>query len=51
MSLKHHPDKNKDDENALKKFQDISAAYDVLGDNEKRRKYDQCGEECVDQPD
>lgn len=49
MSLKLHPDKNPDDEEALKKYQDVSAAYDVLGDAEKRRKYDQCGEKCVDQ--
>lgn len=32
MSLKYHPDKNPDDEQALKKFQDISAAYEVLSD-------------------
>ena len=49
MSLKVHPDKNPGDEEALKKYQDVSAAYEVLGDAEKRRKYDQCGEKCVDQ--
>lgn len=40
MSKKYHPDKNRGDEEALKKFQDISAAYEVLGDQDKRRKYD-----------
>jgi DnaJ-class molecular chaperone len=49
MSLKVHPDKNPDDEEALRKYQDVSAAYEVLGDADKRRKYDQCGEKCVDE--
>ncbi|CAK9795825.1 DnaJ homolog shv [Anthophora quadrimaculata] len=42
-----HPDKNKDDSNASQKFQDLSAAYEVLSDNEKREMYDRCGEECL----
>lgn len=42
-----HPDKNKDDPNASEKFQDLGAAYEVLSDADKRKKYDQCGEECV----
>ncbi|XP_003702621.1 dnaJ heat shock protein family member shriveled [Megachile rotundata] len=42
-----HPDKNKDDPNASQKFQDLSAAYEVLSDNEKREMYDRCGEECL----
>ncbi|XP_063236251.1 dnaJ homolog shv [Bacillus rossius redtenbacheri] len=42
-----HPDKNKDDPDASQKFQDLSAAYEVLSDSEKRRTYDQCGEECL----
>jgi DnaJ family protein B protein 11 len=51
-SLKYHPDKNKDDpENALKMFQDVSAAYEVLSDQDKRRKYDQCGEKCANEPE
>jgi len=40
LSLIHHPDKNPNDETALKKFQDISSAYEFLSDSDKRRKYD-----------
>ncbi|MBA2649824.1 MAG: J domain-containing protein [Legionella sp.] len=36
LALRHHPDKSGDDT----KFKDIQAAYDVLGDPEKRRIYD-----------
>ncbi|VEN56817.1 unnamed protein product [Callosobruchus maculatus] len=42
-----HPDKNKDDPNASQKFQDLGAAYEVLSDEEKRKKYDRCGEDCL----
>jgi len=42
-----HPDKNTDDPNADEKFSDLGAAYEVLSDEAKRQKYDQCGEECV----
>lgn len=42
-----HPDKNKDDPNASEKFSDLSSAYEVLSDDDKRKLYDRCGEECV----
>lgn len=42
-----HPDKNKDDPNASEKFSDLSAAYEILSDDDKRKLYDRCGEECV----
>ena len=50
-SLQLHPDKNPDDPDALNKYQDVSAAYDVLGDQDKRRKFDQGGEKAVDEPE
>lgn len=40
-----HPDKNKGDEEATRKFQDLGAAYEVLSDAEKRKTYDRYGEE------
>lgn len=42
-----HPDRNQDDRNANEKFQDLGAAYEVLSDEDKRKLYDRCGEECV----
>lgn len=42
-----HPDKNKDDPNSSQKFQDLGSAYEVLSDDEKRKKYDRCGEDCL----
>ncbi|CDW83960.1 domain containing protein [Stylonychia lemnae] len=51
LSLINHPDKNPDDPSALNRFQDIASAYEVLSDPDKRRKYDNCGEECVNQPE
>ena len=44
LSLKYHPDKNPDDvENATKKFQEISEAFSILNDSEKKQQYDQMG--------
>jgi DnaJ-class molecular chaperone len=41
LAKKHHPDKHAGDAAAQKRFQEISAAYDIVGDKEKRAKFDQ----------
>jgi len=45
LSLKYHPDKNPDNEDAAKKFHDINLAYEILSSEEKRQIYDLHGEE------
>lgn len=44
LALKLHPDKNPGNEDATKQFAEITNAYEVLTDSEKRRIYDQHGE-------
>ncbi|KAI8761350.1 dnaJ subfamily B member 11 [Biomphalaria glabrata] len=46
-----HPDKNKDDPEAQERFATLGAAYEVLSDEEKRKIYDQHGEEGLKQGD
>lgn len=41
LALKFHPDKNKDSKEAEEKFKEIATAYETLGDEGKRRSYDQ----------
>ncbi|KIK55077.1 hypothetical protein GYMLUDRAFT_176117 [Collybiopsis luxurians FD-317 M1] len=45
MALKWHPDRNNGSEEASKKFKEISEAFEVLSDKNKRAVYDQFGEE------
>ncbi|KAJ3873859.1 hypothetical protein F5051DRAFT_110502 [Lentinula edodes] len=45
MALKWHPDRNNGSEEASKKFKEISEAFEVLSDKQKRTIYDQFGEE------
>jgi len=40
LAKKHHPDKHAGDAAAQKKFQEISGAYDILGDKDKRAQFD-----------
>ena len=40
LARKYHPDLNKDNKEAAEKFKEISAAYDILGDKDKKTKYD-----------
>jgi molecular chaperone DnaJ len=41
LAAKHHPDKNPGDAKAADRFKEISEAYQVIGDAEKRKQYDQ----------
>jgi curved DNA-binding protein len=44
MAIKYHPDKNQGDKAAEEKFKEISQAYEVLSDKEKKMQYDQHGD-------
>ena len=46
LARKYHPDLNPNDPDAHRKFQEINEANEVLSDPEKRKKYDQYGENC-----
>ena len=43
LAMKYHPDRNKGDKEAEEKFKEISEAYAVLSDPEKRKQYDTFG--------
>jgi len=57
LARKHHPDVSEDKENAEEKFKELNEAYEVLGDPEKRKKYDTLGsdwknpQQATHQPD
>lgn len=51
LALKFHPDTNKDNPEAEKKFKEISEAYGVLSDKEKRQKYDTYGHDAFQDGD
>src|SRR6201988_3865887 len=43
LARKYHPDLNPNNKQSEDKFKEIQEAYEVLGDAEKRKKYDQLG--------
>ena len=48
LAMKYHPDQNKDSKEAEAKFKEISEAYDVLKDEQKRAAYDRFGKSAFD---
>ena len=48
LAMKYHPDKNPDDAKAAENFREITEAYEVLSDANKRARYDQYGHAGVD---
>lgn len=44
LAVKYHPDKNPGDKNAEEKFKEVNEANEVLGDADKRKKYDELGQ-------
>jgi molecular chaperone DnaJ len=47
LAVQYHPDKNPDDKAAEERFKDVSEAYQVLSDAQKRAQYDRFGHEGV----
>src|SRR6186713_1476930 len=43
LARKHHPDVNPGDKSAESRFKEINEAYEVVGDADKRKKYDELG--------
>ncbi len=50
LAKKHHPDKHANDPKAVKRFQEISAAYEIVGDKDKRTQFDRGEIDAAGQP-
>ncbi len=48
LAKKYHPDMNSGDKDAESKFKEVNEAYEVLGDKDKKAKYDQFGHAAFD---
>ncbi|MCC8398547.1 MAG: molecular chaperone DnaJ [Rickettsia endosymbiont of Labidopullus appendiculatus] len=46
LAMQYHPDRNTQDQQAEKKFKEVSSAYDVLKDEQKRAAYDRFGHDA-----
>ncbi|MAV82444.1 MAG: molecular chaperone DnaJ [Pelagibacteraceae bacterium] len=49
MAMKYHPDRNQGDAKAEKKFKEVSNAYEILKDPQKKQAYDQYGHAAFEQ--
>ena len=50
LALQYHPDRNPGDEEAVLRFKEAAEAFEVLGDDQKRSRYDQYGHAGIDGP-
>ena len=48
LAMKHHPDRNPEDDTAQEKFKEAREAYEILGDPDRRAMYDQFGHAGVE---
>ena len=49
LAIKYHPDRNPDNKDAEAKFKEAAEAYDVLGNTEKKQRYDRFGHQAFQQ--